>query len=255
MRAVLATMRSAVAEATANRRALVFQVAVMILNDLAWIAFWALFFRRAGTVRGWDFHRMILLQAVLTTAGGLVLGVFANARNIATLATNGGLDATLTLPVRPLAQLLVRRVEPTNFGDTIFGVALFAVAGHPTPMRAVVYLGSVVGAVVVLTSFLVLTGSLSFYAGRTDGGDLGFHAILLLGAYPVDVFGGSAKFLLYTVVPAAFVASVPAGLIGDFDATKAVWFAVVAAVFALLAARVFRAALRRYTSGSSWTRA
>jgi ABC-2 type transport system permease protein len=255
MRGVFATMRAAFLEASANRRALVFQVTVMVLNDLAWVAFWMLFFRRAGTVRGWDIHKIVLLQAVLTTAGGLVLGLMANARNIAALAANGGLDATLGLPVRPLAQLLVRRVEPTNFGDTLFGIGLFAVAGHPTPARVCTFVLCVIGSSVLLASFLVVTGSLSFYAGQTAGGELGFHSILLLAAYPIDVFGGSAKFVLYTVVPAAFVASVPAGLIQQLNLRMSLAFVAVALIFSIVAAAVFRAALRRYTSGSSWTRA
>lgn len=33
---------------------------------------------------------------------------------------------------------------------------------------------------------------------------------MVLGSYPVDIFSGAAKVVLYTVVPAAFVSSVPA---------------------------------------------
>ena len=36
----------------------------------------------------------------------------------------------------------------------------------------------------LLTGFLVLTGSLAFFIGRSEGGELGFHAMLLLGALP-----------------------------------------------------------------------
>lgn len=82
-----------------------------------------------GTVHGWDGHRILLLLAVLTTAGGVTLGLFANARRIGTMAVEGELDAVLSLPVPPLAYVLLRRVEPTNLGDLVFGVTLFAVAG------------------------------------------------------------------------------------------------------------------------------
>ena len=108
---------------------------------------------------------------MLTTAGGLVLGLLANTRNIATLAMNGGLDSVLTLPVHPLPNLLVRRVEPTNLGDVIFGVCLFVFAGHPTLSRSITYILCVLGSTMVLASFLILVSSLSFYAGRTDGAE------------------------------------------------------------------------------------
>jgi ABC-2 type transport system permease protein len=255
MRGVFATMRSAVLEATSNRRALYFQIVVMILNNLAWIGFWTIFFHRAGAVRGWNMDKVILLWCVLTTAGGLVLGLLANTRQIATLAMNGGLDSVLTLPVHPLPNLLVRRVEPTNFGDVIFGVGLFAFAGHPTPIRVLTFVLCVIGSTIVLASFLILVSSLSFYARRTDGAELGFNAILLVSAYPIDIFSGALKTTFFTLVPAAFIASVPAGLIDRFNPTVALEFVLAALIFAALASLVFRSALRHYTSASSWTRA
>ncbi|MEJ7582746.1 MAG: ABC-2 family transporter protein [Acidimicrobiales bacterium] len=255
MRALWATMRNALAEAGANRAALGSQMAVMAVNDIVWVVFWVLFFRRVGTVRGWDGERILLLLAVITSAAGISLGLFANARRIETMAVEGELDAVLSLPVPPLAYLLVRRVEPTNLGDITFGLVLFAVAGEPTLGRTAVFLGVVAAAATLMTGFLVLTGSLAFFVGRSEGGELGFHAILLLGSYPVDVFAGAAKVMLFTVVPAAFVSSVPAGLIESFDLARAAELVAMAALFAFAAWLTFTLGLRRYTSGSLWTRA
>jgi ABC-2 type transport system permease protein len=255
VRGLLATMRNAFAEAVANRRALFTQMAVMIVNDAVWIVFWVLFFHEVGEIGGWDVERILLLQAALTTSGGIALGLVANARRVGTLAVEGGLDAVLTLPVPPLAHVLLRRVEPTNLGDIAFGLTLFTVAGHPTPGRAAVFAAVVLSSAVLLTGFLVLTGSLAFFAGRSESGELGFHAMLLLGAYPVDVFAGTAKLVLYTVVPAAFVSTVPARLIDDFDLPQAAALAGIAAVFGLAGWTAFTLGLRRYTSGAVWTRA
>ena len=110
-------------------------------------------------------------------------------------------------------------------------------------------------AAALMTSFLVLTGSLAFFVGRNEAGELGFHALLLLGSYPVDVFAGSAKLVLYTVVPAAFVSSVPARLIQTFDGRSAAGLITVGLLFIISAHTVFRLGLRRYASGSVWTRA
>lgn len=255
MSGLLATLRSALAEAGAKRAALGSQMAVMIINDAVWIAFWVVFFQRVGTVHGWDIQRILLLQAVLTTAGGITLGLLANARRVGIMAVEGELDAVLALPVPPLAYLLLRRIEPTNLGDLAFGLTLFVVAGSPTLGRTAVFVGVVIAATALMTGFLVLTGSLAFYVGRSEGGELGFHTILLLGSYPVDVFAGVAKIVLYTIVPAAFVSSVPARLIDSFDAGEAGWLALAAGVFGFAGWATFTLGLRRYTSGSVWTRA
>lgn len=255
MRALVVTSRTAMAEAWANRSAFWVQVTIMVVNDLAWIAFWVLFFHRAGEVRGWDASDVLLLLAILTTGAGFVLGVLANARSIGRLAAEGELDAALALPVPTLPFLLVRRVNPTNLGDVVFGILLFAVAGRPTVERTLLFLVCCIASAVLLTGFLVLTGSLSFFTGRNDLGELSFHGILLLSSYPVDVFGGVAKVLLYTVLPAAFVAAVPAKVMESFDPAAAALTLGVAAAFAAAGWTTFTLGLRRYTSGAVWTQA
>jgi ABC-2 type transport system permease protein len=255
MRAIVTTLRGAVAEAAANRAALWSQITVMVLNDVVWIVFWVLFFRRVGSIRGWDTERILLLLSILTTAAGIALGVFSNARRVGSMAVDGHLDAVLSLPVPPLAYLLVRRIEPTNFGDITFGVVLFAVAGEPTVRRTAVFVVVVAAVVALVTGFLVLTGSLAFFVGRSAAGELGFQALLMLGSYPVDVFAGLARVVLYSVVPAAFVSSVPAQLVDDLDLLHMAWLAATATAFASAGWLTFTLGLRRYASGSIWTRA
>jgi ABC-2 type transport system permease protein len=250
-----ATMRGAFGEAWANRSAFWTQVAIMVANDVAWVAFWVLFFHKVGAIRGWDAHSVLLLLAILTTGAGLALGIFANARSLGRVVAAGELDAALALPVPTLPYLLVRRVNTTNLGDVLFGVVLFAFAGDPSVRRTLVYLAGTLTAAVLLTGFLVTTGSLTFFAGRDDVGELSFHAMLLLASYPVDVFGGLAKVALYTVLPAAFVASVPAKLVTSFDPVVALVALGMSLGFAVLGWVTFTLGLRRYTSGATWTQA
>ena len=254
MRAVRATMRAAFAEAWANRAGFWTQLSAMAVNDVAWVGFWFLFFHRVGSVRGWDTRDVMLMLAILTSAGGVVLGLLANTRAIGRLAAQGELDAALALPVPPLAYLLVRRVEPVNLGDLVFGGVLFLLLGGLTPARVATYLLGVVVASAVLTGFLVTTGSLSFFVGRNDVGELSFHSVILFASYPVDVFGGAGKVILYTAVPAAFMGAVPARLVESFDPALAAVAVGVAAVFALLGWATFTLGLRRYASGAVWTR-
>ncbi len=254
-RVVVATCTAAWQEALANRAGFWSQVAIMIVNDLVWVGFWFLFFDRVGSVQGWDLDRLIVLFAILTTAGGIVLGLLNNARRTGQLAAEGALDAALALPVPPLVFLLFRRVEAVNVGDLIFGIVLFAAFGQPTPTRIATFVFGVVCAVLIITGFLVLVGSLSFWAGRNDAGDLGFHALLLFSNYPVDIFGGATRVFLYAVVPAGFVTSAPARLVDDFDPTWALATLAVAVGVAAAGAGAFTLGLRRYTSGASWTRA
>ena len=235
MRGLSATARNAFAEVVAKPRALAVQMAIMAINDFVWVIFWVLFFDRVGTLGGWDRDSIILLQAVLTTAGGLSLGLFANARRVGSMAVDGDLDAVLALPVTPLPFVLLRRIEPVNLGDLAFGIGLFLFACDPTPTRTAIFVLVVLASATLLTGFLVLTGALAFFLGRSESGELGFHGMLLLGAYPVDLFAGAIRVLLFTVIPAAFVSAVPAQLVTDFDPGRAVALTAAAVGFAAAA--------------------
>jgi ABC-2 type transport system permease protein len=256
MRALLGTMRTALMEAWSNRRSFWVQASAMVLNDVAWVGFWVLFFHKIGQVRGWRSDQVMLMFAILATVTGISMGLLCNARKLGQLVADGQLDAVLTLPVDPLAYLLVRRVDTALLGDLAFGPVLFAVAAHPTPQRTVLYLlGSLTGAV-VFVSFVVVLGSVTMVAGgRGEQADLGFQALLILASYPLDVFGGLTKLMMFTVIPAAFITGVPVHLVDRFRWATLAGMLGAAAGSALLARVVFRAGLRRYRSGALWTRA
>jgi ABC-2 type transport system permease protein len=255
MSTAAAMVRTAVADAFANRSSFWFQVGLMIANDATWIVFWAFFFHRVGTVRGWDVHDVLVLFSILLFSAGTSIGIFSNCRRVGHLAADGALDEALLLPVPPLLSVLTRRVDPANVGDLLFGPVLFALAGDPTPTRTALFLlGSICGTV-VLVSFLVLCGSLTlFVGGRGEQADMGFNAILILSSYPIDLFGGATKVLLFTAVPAAFVTGVPSRLVHHFQASEALLLVGVSAAAALAAVGLFTLGLRRYSSGSLWVR-
>ena len=151
--------------------------------------------------------------------------------------------------------MLLRRIEPVNLGDLAFGIGLFVVACDPTPARTLVFVLVVLASATLLTGFLVLTGALAFFIGRSESGELGFHGMLLLGAYPVDLFAGAIRVILFTVVPAAFVSAVPARLIDEFDAGRALALGSPRPSSPSPPPSPSPLGLRRYTSGSVWTRA
>ena len=251
----VATLRTAFADVWANRRSFWVQVLIMLVNDAVWVVFWILFFRRVGSLRGWDADRVLLLFSILTTVSGLAVGVLGNSRLLGRIAADGELDEVLTLPTSPLLHLLTRRIDAVILGDLAFGPVLFAVAGHPTPQRAALFvLGSLAGASVVV-GFMVAASSLTlFIGGRGEQADLGFQALLILASYPLDVFGGPTKALLYTAVPAAFVTGLPTSLVDDVDVRTVAVLAAATVGFPALGVAVFHAGLRRYSSGGSWAR-
>jgi len=76
------------------------------------------------------------------------------------------------------------------------------------------------------------------------------NALLTFSLYPAEIFPGAIQWLLYTLIPAAFVGSLPAGLLSEFSWGRLAVLVAFAAGIALAARGVFRWGLRRYESGN-----
>jgi ABC-2 type transport system permease protein len=253
MSIVLATLPMAFRNAWANRRSFWFQIAVMAINDLTWIAFWGFFFHRSPVIRGWELRDVLVLFSIVLTVAGAGIGVLSNCRRIGQIAADGGLDGVLTLPVSTLAYLLTVELDTALLGDLALGPVLFLAVGEPTPARVAIYLFACTAGLIALVSFLVLMSSLTLLVGgRGEQADLGFNAILVLSSYPINLFGGPTRLLLFTVVPSAFVTGLPASLMRDFDPLIAAATLSASLALATLAVATFRLGLKRYASGSLW---
>jgi len=65
-----------------------------------------------------------------------------------------------------------------------------------------------------------------------------------------EIFPGAVQWLLYTLIPAAFVGSLPAALLTEFDWGRLAVLLAVAGGSTLAARLVFYWGLRRYESGN-----
>jgi ABC-2 type transport system permease protein len=256
MTAIFAVWSGALKEAWAKPRALFLDIAIMVLNDSTWILFWNIFFSQTGSFRGWDTSTLYVFFSVMVFSFGLSLGLFHNARRIGQMVNNGELDAALTLPVDTLSYLTVRKIQASSLGDVVFGIGLFFIACSPSIADTLTFFATGILGAIVCTSFLAFMGSLTLhFGGKGEQQDISFDAITMFGFYPLDMFGGPVKVIMFTVLPAAFIGAVPAELILDFEMWMLGLLATAALGFTLLARWSFATGLKKYRSGSAWTRA
>ncbi len=227
------------------------QVVSMMLNDGLWLTFWFFYFRRYPVVQGWVLNDIIVLWAVPAGGFGLATGVFGRSSRLAGVITSGGLDSYLTLPKNVLLHVLISATDPSGWGDLAFGLVAFTVLVHPPLPDVLLYLLLVALVAVIFTAFMVLLGSLAFWLGNSEGlAQQLMGALISFSTYPTPVFHGAVKLLLFTVIPAGFIADFPVELLRAFRWPLLAGLVAFTLVIASLAYFVFSRGLRRYESGN-----
>jgi ABC-2 type transport system permease protein len=240
------------AAALEYRAAFISQSIGMILNDGVYFLVWVIFFDRFQDVRGWALTDMFIVFGVSASAFGLAGILFGNAFNLSEIIIGGRLDYYLSLPRPVLLHVLASRSVPSGLGDFLYGFISYAASGQLSLDGLGRFIIGVLLATATFVAFLVIVQSLSFWLGT--GGTftaLAINAIVTFALYPITLFNSSAKFILFIIVPAAFMGAVPSSFVRSFSWPTLGLMILAATGFLTLALLIFQLGLRRYESGSA----
>ena len=227
------------------------QIVTMIANDSLWLFFWWTFFHQFPLTHGWRSTDIVILWAVAACGFGIGMGVFGNARQLSALIMNGGLDAYLGMPRYALLHVCIATSEPTAWGDIIFALGAYILLLHPDLAHFALFVLLALLVACIFTSFVVLLGCLAFFLGNTEGlAQQVLGALISFSTYPMNIFTGVVRLLLFTVVPAGFVSFVPLQLLHQFTWPLLLGMAGFTILIVALAAGTFRLGLQRYESGN-----
>jgi ABC-2 type transport system permease protein len=254
LRFLLALWQANLQAAMEFRAAFLTQVVGMVVNNGLYFLFWVLFIARFEQVAGYGLREMAMLFGVAACSFGLSVYLFGNTVALAEVIAEGKLDYYLALPRPALLHALASRSVASGLGDAGYGLLSFLVVG-PHSLDAVIRFGLAVGCgVAVFVGFLVLVNSLAFWmGGAAQVSSQALMALITFATYPVTLFDGTAKLLLFTVMPAALIGAVPASFVRAFSWADLGMMAVGSLGFLALAILVFQHGLRRYESGSAIT--
>ena len=233
------------------RVAFIVQIITMVANDGLWLFFWWTYFREFPLVNGWQSSNIIVIWAVAACGFGIAMGVFGNTPKLAALIMNGGLDAYLGMPRNVLLHVCITASDPSAWGDIVFAVGAYVLLLHPDLLHFALFLFlSILGAL-ILVSFLVIFGSLAFFLGNTEGlSQQMLGALTMFSTYPMNIFNGVVRVLLFTVVPAGFISFVPLQLLQHFSWQLFGGMIGFTLLFVSVAIGMFELGLRRYESGN-----
>ncbi len=250
---LMALWRTNLQAAMEYRGAFIGQIGGMILNNSIYFAVWVIFFQRFDEIRGWGVDEMFLVFGVTASAFGLVVFLFGNARTLSDVIAQGQLDYYLALPRPVLIHTLASRSITSGLGDITYGVLSFLFSGQVNVQSGLRFITGVSISAVIFLSFMVLLHSLSFWSGYVSAFvDVMVNAMFSFAIYPITLFDGTAKLLLFTILPAALMGAVPAEFVRAFTWSHLLQMLVGALILLALSVTVFYRGLRRYESGSAF---
>ena len=223
-----------------------------------------LFFGPFPTLLGWHVGDVVLLTAIMSISFGLAEMIGAGIDNFSETIRRGDFDRVLLRPVGVFTQVIGSDFRLRRLGRLTQGALAFILALHLLPhlhwtmaKLLVLVLGVVSGAIIFIT-ILLLGATICFWTIETTE----LTNILTYGgremlSYPLTIYHQMLQRFFLFVVPVAFGSYVPTCYILErplpFGLSNVLAFTgpLAAALFAFVAAFVWRFGVRRYQSTGS----
>lgn len=233
------------------RTSFLIQTFGMVLNNASFIFFWWILFENVQNIGGYGFNEVMMLWAISSTSFGLTFVLFGNLRRISEMIFNGELDPYLLQPKDVLVNIISSRTVVSAWGDVFYGMILFLVIYGFDMGSFLLFLFFNITATLIFSSILIFANSLTFYMGNSQGiVGLVFEFMITFSIYPEGIYKGFAKFIIYSILPSAFVSLIPVRLIVGFSWKWFLILIIVVIAWVIFAYWFFYRGLKKYESGN-----
>jgi ABC-2 type transport system permease protein len=218
----------------------------------------SIIFSNTTTLGGWGFGELIALLGVFRLVNTMMIAlIWPNTEKFNQSIRDGSMDYTLLQPINSLFLVTFSRITIWRIWDLVLAIVLIMVginmSGDITTLLSILtfILLTVSGAVVIYSLWIVLI-ALTFWFTKFDNNVTILQALLDAGRYPVSVYPVWLRVIVTFVIPIAVATTVPLqALRGDLNFQRVLLFIAIGIVSFLVASRVWKAGLKRYSGASS----
>ena len=189
----------------------------MILNNACFIVQWIILYAIKEDVGGYSFKQVLLLWGLAAGGYGISHFFFKESFKLSENINSGKLDNYLIQPKNVLLSLITSNVSVSAIGDLLYGIILLFFCGFNIKLLLLFILFSITSGLII-TSIAVITGSLSFWFGKSDVFAETFTGFMTnFATYPEGIFNGVIKTLFYTIIPLGISNYLPIQIMSDFN--------------------------------------
>lgn len=227
------------------------ETALSVVEVGMYLFYWKLFFTISNGPPGIRFEQLAALVAFNHIIYGIADTLTGNhVWDTGEMIVRGQLDIFLVQPKSAVYQIFFSGAQPARAIQIVSGAILFFWFVDPTPQNTLLFLfGLAVGAS-VFVSWVVIIQSLVFHLGNVMVVYKLLSIILHFAKKPATIFSATIRFILYSIIPAAYMGSVQAGMIYHPTRTWMLFLSAVAIASPFIAAAIFRFGMKRYESGN-----
>lgn len=250
---LLLTIKYNLKAAMEYKKSFLIQTIFMIINDGFFLIFWSVVFNvNNGSISNIDMKDILYLWSIPVASWGLISFLFGGIRELNRYIINGELDSYFLQPKNMLLNIATSKTDFGGFGDLLYGLVIGIFASNSI-LEYLEILMYVVLASIITFSTIIIVRVLAIWIGEVEQIAHIYENSLFItfSTYPYEIFGGFTKFIMFTIVPAAYVVHLPIKLIGNFD-LKIFLIVILATVFYFLLARtIFYKSIKKYESGNN----
>jgi len=227
-------------------------ILTMAVNDIFMLFFWYVFFNVMPKINGWGFNELVLLSGFVAVAFGFFSIFFFGARSFSELVINGELDFFLLRPKDAFLHLSVSKQNNSALGEFIFGIFCLFLSGFFTPANLALFLALAFISGILFAFTFALINIVSFYIPKAETLIANLdNAAIHFSSYSASIFSGAIAFLLYFILPAFFISTLPVQSIISFSLSNIALLIGFTIVYSLAVYFLFNLALKRYESGNT----
>ncbi len=237
-------------KAMENNVAFATSVIMMIVNNASFIIQWLTIFAFKESLGGYSLNDVMLFWAISSGGFGLAHILFNGIIKMPEYIETGKLDAYLTVPKNPLCYLATSSLEPSAFGDLIYGYIALIIFNFSIK-NILLYTILIIFGALIYISFVSIYNSLSFYYYRSSFITDALRDAFLNGSlYPDVIFNRGIKIIFFTLIPSALASWIPVHLIMDFKLINLIILILFTISIVILAFITFNKGLKNYSSSN-----
>lgn len=233
-----------------NNTAFITSVLFMIFNNASFIIQWLTIFKITDNIGSYSFNEVMLFWAISSGSYGLSNILFYGINRLPEYIETGKLDTYLTTPKNPLCYLATSSMDPSAFGDLIYGYIALIIFNFSLK-NIILYTILIIISAIIYTSFKTIYKSLTFFLyGTRYLSDLLDNVFINGSIYPDIIFNKFIKIIFLTLIPCAFASWIPVNLIIKFKLLKLIILIIFTIIITIISFIIFNQGLKHYTSSN-----